>query len=224
MIITIDGPAGAGKSTAARQLAKTLTAVFGKPFEYLDTGSMYRSAALLGLRHHVDWSQPAQLEKLTAAAAIDIRDGRTFLNGEDVTDEVRSQAVTEKIRFAADNSVIRNIMVERQRALAEQFLQSGKGLVTEGRDQGTVVFPNTPYKFFVTASPEERTRRRLGEMAKRGETGEFNVVLKSINDRDERDSMRTVAPLCEPKDSYRVLTDGMSIDDVVAALVKRITM
>ncbi|MDR0870437.1 MAG: (d)CMP kinase [Planctomycetaceae bacterium] len=224
MIITIDGPAGAGKSTVAKRLAKQLTSVLFQPFEYLDTGSMYRAAALLGLRNGVDWNEPAQLETLAQTAKIEIDAGRTFLNGEDITDAVRTKEVTGKIRYAADNPVIRRQMVELQRAVAKRYAEEGKGLVSEGRDQGTVVFPDTPFKFFVSASPEERARRRLGEMAQRGETGDFDEVLKSINERDYRDSVREVAPLREPKDARRIITDGMTIDEAVETIVQSVSM
>jgi cytidylate kinase len=220
MIITIDGPAGAGKSTATKLLAARLSERSGKTFEYLDTGSMYRAAALLGLRRQVDWNDTTQFESLVEKASIDIFDGKTFLDGEDVTELVRSPEVTEKTRFAADNPAIRLIMVESQRVVAARYFLNGKGLVTEGRDQGTVVFPDAPVKFFVTATPEERAKRRLGELRQRGKQGDFGDILKSITERDDRDSTRQVGPLCEPKDSIRIVTDGMTIENVVDQLVQ----
>jgi cytidylate kinase len=220
MIITIDGPAGAGKSTAAKLLAAKLSERSDKTFEYLDTGSMYRAVALLGLRRQVDWNDAAQLESLAEKASIDVCGGKTFLDGENITELVRSPEVTEKTRFAADNPAIRLVMVELQRTAAKRYLQNGKGLVTEGRDQGTVVFPDAPVKFFVTATPVERAKRRLGELEQRGKQGHLDDILKGITERDNRDSTRQVGPLCEPEDSIRIITDGRTIENVVDQLVQ----
>jgi len=218
MIITIDGPAGAGKSTIAKLLAGRLTERTDKTFEYLDTGSMYRAVTLLGIRSHVDWQVPMQLERLAESANINIACGRTFLNGEDVTEAVRLPDITENIRSVVDNPVIRQMMVEQQRTIAQTFLAANKGLVTEGRDQGTVVFPDAECKFFLTATPEERTKRRLGEMKERGIAGNFDEIYRQIMDRDERDAARLVGPLREPPDSHRIISDGMTIDDVIEHL------
>ena len=215
MIITIDGPAGAGKSTIAKLLARRLTEKLGKTFEYLDTGSMYRAVTLLGIRSEVDWQRPEQIEQLAEGAEVGIVDGRTLLNGEDITEAVRLPEITEKIRAVVDNSVIRQAMVEQQRNIAQTFLLAGKGLVTEGRDQGTVVFPDADCKFFLTATPEERTKRRLGELQQRGIVGDFDEIYRQITERDERDAARLVGPLCEPPGAHRVVSDGMTIDEVV---------
>jgi len=220
MIITLDGPAGAGKSTVAKLLATRLTEKRGKTFEYLDTGSMYRAVTLLGIRNGIDWQIPEQLERFVQSAVVNIIDGHTFLNGEDVTEAVRAPTITEQTRFAADNPVIRIIMVAQQRNIAQTFLAENKGLVTEGRDQGTVVFPDAACKFFLTATPEERTRRRLGELQQRGMVGEFDEIYRQITERDQRDASRPVAPLCEPPDAHRIVSDGMTIDEVVERLVE----
>jgi len=215
MIITIDGPAGAGKSTIAKRLARRLTEKLGQTFEYLDTGAMYRAVALLGVRADVDWQKPEQLECLAEGAEIHAAFGRTLLNGEDITEAVRLPGLTEQIRFAADNPVIRQMMVEQQRSIAQTFLAAGKGLVTEGRDQGTVVFPDAGCKFFLTATPEERARRRLGEWQQQGIAGGFDEIYRQIMERDERDTARLVGPLREPPDAHRIVSDGMTIDEVV---------
>jgi cytidylate kinase len=221
MIITIDGPAGAGKSTAARLLAKKLSEQSGKIFEYLDTGAMYRAITLLGFRRNVDWNIAGQLEKLAEHASITVVHGKTLLNGEDITELVRLPDVTEKTHFAADNPVIRQIMVVLQRSIAEQFLQHGKGLVTEGRDQGTAVFPEAPLKFFLTATPEERTKRRLGELQQRGKQGNFNEIFDQITKRDQRDASRAVGPMKEPNNAIRIVSDGMTIENVVNQMIQK---
>jgi cytidylate kinase len=220
MIITIDGPAGAGKSTVAKLLAHRLSERLNHLFAYLDTGSMYRAVALSGLRHDVDWNAPTQLENLARKINIDVRLAQTFLDGENITDVVRTPEVIEKIRFAADNAVIRTLLVDRQRQIAERNMQDGNGLVTEGRDQGTVVFPDSVCKFFLTATLEERTKRRLGELKQRKIDGVFDEVYRQIKERDERDSNRPVAPLREPVDAVRIVSDGMSIDDVVGKMIE----
>ena len=220
MIITLDGPAGAGKSTVAKLLAKRLSEHSGKIFEYLDTGSMYRAVTLLGIRNHVDWQIPEQLERLAECADVNILEGRTFLNGDDITEAVRVPTITEKTRFAADNPAIRQIMVEQQRSIAQRLLTNHQGLVTEGRDQGTIVFPDATCKFFLTASPEERARRRLGELQQRGIIGDVDDIYRQITERDERDTARTVGPLCEPPDAHRIISDGMTMEEVVERLME----
>jgi len=207
MIITIDGPAGAGKSTVAQALARRLG------FRFLDTGAMYRAVALAGLRHGLDWDVPDDLAALAQKLDIDVDDEKTILDGQDVAEAVRSSEVTAVTRYAADNPKVRAILVDLQRRLA------GRGnVVAEGRDQGTVAFPNAECKIFLTASPEERARRRLGDLQSQGEPATLQQVLTAQANRDQEDENREVGPLMPALDAVTVRTDGLSFDEVVDQL------
>ncbi|HUT11578.1 MAG TPA: (d)CMP kinase [Thermoguttaceae bacterium] len=207
MIITIDGPAGAGKSTVARALAQRLG------FRFLDTGAMYRAVALAAVRRGVDWDQPEQLARLANELDISVAGNRILLDGEDVTETIRSSEVTAVTRFAADNPEVRRHLVRLQRAEA-----AGCDLVTEGRDQGTVVFPDAACKFFLTAGPEERAKRRLRDLQAQGESATLEQVLDTQERRDRQDATRSIGPLAAAFDAVEVCTDGMNIDEVVADL------
>ena len=212
MIITIDGPAGAGKSTVARRLARKLG------YQFLDTGATYRAVALKALRQREGWDRPERLARLAGETRVELSGERVLLDGEDVTDEIRTSAVTEVTHYAADNPGVRAQMVRLQRRLAE-----GRGVVTEGRDQGTVVFPDADYKIYLTASPAERARRRTVELNDRGEPVTLADVLASLQQRDERDSSRAVGPLKPAADAIEVFTDGKSIDEVVDLIQQIVT-
>ena len=207
VIITIDGPAGAGKSTVARALARRLG------FRYLDTGAMYRAVALAGLRRQVNWDRPDELAQLASGLKIELAGDRILLDGEDVTEAVRTSEVTAVTRYAADNPQVRQHMVKLQRAAA-----SRQNVVTEGRDQGSVVFPDAECKIFLTASLNERASRRLGDLEAQGEAKPVEEVLGDLERRDRQDESRPVGPLVRPPDAVEVNTDGLSIEQVVARL------
>ena len=168
MIVTIDGPAGAGKSSAARRLARRLG------FRFLDTGAMYRAVALAGLRRGVNWDNPAELADVAAALTLEISDDRILMNGEDVTAAIRTLEITTLTQHAADNEAVRRRLIDQQRAIA-----AGTDVVTEGRDQATVVFPHAECKIFLTAGEEERARRRFQDLLARGEEVDFRWCSKS---------------------------------------------
>lgn len=207
MIITIDGPAGAGKSSVARTLARRLG------FRFLDTGAMYRAVALAGKRHGLDWDLPDDLARLARRIQLKVIGDRILLDGEDVTEAVRTSDVTAVTRYAADNPQVRDRLVTLQRTLA-----GSDNVVTEGRDQGTVAFPDAECKIFLTASPEERARRRLCDLQARGEPVSLEQVLAAQERRDLQDVIRLVGPLVPAADAIKVCTDGMTLEQVVDRL------
>ncbi|MGB6045487.1 MAG: (d)CMP kinase [Pirellulales bacterium] len=213
MIVTIDGPAGSGKSTAAKALADRLG------FLFLDTGAMYRAVALAGLRGGLDWEDSKALTAL--ASQLDIRvDGRSVrLDDEDVSDEIRTFEITLLTRYPAGNPDVREQLVRLQRECAE-----GRDVVTEGRDQGTIVFPDAECKIYLTADAKERAQRRYQDLISRGDEISYDEVLAKQNQRDQRDLSRDCGPLVMADDAIEVSTDGLPSEQVVdrlEAIVRR---
>ena len=207
MIVTIDGPAGAGKSSAARRLARRLG------FRFLDTGAMYRAVTLAGHRAGIDWDQPEQLAAVAASLALDLSDDQILMNGENVTSAIRTLEITTLTRHAADNQTVRSLLTDLQRDFA-----SGRDVVTEGRDQATVVFPAAECKIFLTAGEEERAQRRFLDLKARGEEVDFAEVLRKQRLRDQRDVERQFGGLLKAADSIEVCTDGLTPEEVVDRL------
>jgi cytidylate kinase len=207
MIVTIDGPAGAGKSSAARELARRLG------FRFLDTGAMYRAVTLAARERRID---PADMEAMADVASqihVELAENRVILDGRDVTNEIRRFDITTAIHYAADNPAVRSQLVLWQRAAA-----GGENVVTEGRDQGTVVFPHAECKIFLTADERERAGRRHRDLIARGEDVSFEEVLANQRLRDQRDATRPVGALVKAEDAIEVSTDGMSPEEVVVRL------
>ncbi len=209
MIIAIDGPSGAGKSTLGKMLAKKLGLL------YLDTGAMYRAVALAAVRRGMDLKN----ERLTASAAenakIELRGEpdslQVILDGENVSAEIRTQDIAEAASVVSTNSEVRRIMVEHQRHLGKS---SKTGCVLEGRDIGSVVFPDADVKFFITATPEARARRRYEEDTAKGRSTTYDQTLAEINQRDERDVSRADSPLTIAPDSVVVDSSDLDLNEV----------
>jgi cytidylate kinase len=204
MIVTIDGPAGTGKSTVARQLAERLG------FEFLNTGAMYRAVALVCLERQLDVTDDRSVAAVPPQLSMTFRHNRLWLDGRDVTDALRVAAVTEVASRVASNQAVRQHLVALQQRAAE-----GVNLVTEGRDQGTIVFPAAECKFFLTASPEVRARRRHAELLEQGQTLAFEEILVDQTARDERDETRACAPLRPADDAVTIDSSSLSIAEVI---------
>jgi CMP/dCMP kinase len=207
MIVTIDGPAGTGKSTVAKTLATRLG------FEFLNTGAMYRAVAYSCLQREIDLADTEMVGQVPPQLQIVFSQSRLLLDGHDVTDAIQRQAVTLGASIVAANPLVRGCLVELQRAAAR-----GTSLVTEGRDQGTVVFPEAECKFFLTASPEERAKRRQRELQAKGEFIELEDLLSQQALRDERDQTRACSPLQPAEDAIVIDTTAMSLEEVATYL------
>jgi cytidylate kinase len=204
MIITIDGPAGAGKSTAARRLAERLG------FAFLDTGAMYRAVALAALRAGVSLEDEDGLSALVQGLTLEMPPGRVVLNGADVSAAIRTQEVSDASSLVARSPTVRRRLVHLQRVIA-----GGRNMVCEGRDQGTVVFPDATCKFFLTADAEVRARRRRRELVARGEAPDLPALVEAIRRRDQQDATRPVGPMQVPADAILLNSTSLSAEQVV---------
>ena len=210
--IAIDGPAGAGKSTIARRLASELG------YRYVDTGAIYRTVAyfmdLWGVSPKDVDGVNRYIDELTVAIEYD-EDGlqHMLMNGMDVTSDIRTPDISQKASLISAHAVVREMLLDMQRELARQY-----DVVMDGRDIGTVVLPKATVKIFLTASPEVRARRRCNELTARGQKASFEKVLKDIQQRDYQDTHREIAPLKMARDSVKLDTSDMTVDEVIAAM------
>jgi len=208
MIITLDGPAGAGKSSTARALARRLG------WCYIDTGAMYRAVALAALERGVPLEDAPRVAALAESIRIEFSDGAVLVDGRDVSTEIRTERITLATRPVADAPPVRDAMKKVQRRMAQ-----GIDVVTEGRDQGSVVFPQAELKVFLTASAEERARRRHREEIDRGQAATLEAVLEAQSARDDADRSRPVGTMRPADDAVVLETDGMSPEEVIDRLV-----
>ena len=216
MLITIDGPAGSGKSTAARKLAARLGVA------YLDTGAMYRTVTLAALEDGVPLDDDRALTALTETLDFSLDCGpthvRVTLREHDVTEQIRTDHVERNTRFIAKSPGVRELLVEKQRALGDAL----GSMVTEGRDQGSVAFPHADVKFFMDADIQTRAERRYHELLADGQTVTPDEVLAAVRERDRTDAEREVAPLCEPLGAVRIDSSGLTIAQVVDTMLAEI--
>lgn len=206
-VVTIDGPAGAGKSTVAGLLADRLG------WRLLDTGAMYRAVTLAALRAQVDLTSDRALGALAEQVSVRLPPGKVLLDDEDITAIVRGVEITRASRYLADSPSVRRRLVEWQRAFAAEH-----DVIAEGRDQGTVVFPDARHKFFLTASLDERALRRHAEYVARGEPISLQTVRFDLAERDARDAARAIAPMRPAADAQVIDTTGVPLDQVVTLI------
>ncbi len=210
--IAIDGPAGAGKSTIARQLAKEMG------YYYVDTGAIYRTVAyfldLLGISPKDSDGVERYIDELTIGIEYD-EEGKQhmIMNGMDVSEEIRSPEISQKASLVSAHKVVRDMLLDMQRQVAKQH-----NVIMDGRDIGTVVLPRATVKIFLTASAQVRARRRCDEFIAKGQKADFDQVLKDIQQRDYQDSHREIAPLKQAKDAVLLDTSALDIPGVVAAM------
>ncbi|MFA6320459.1 MAG: (d)CMP kinase [Candidatus Omnitrophota bacterium] len=215
LVIAIDGPAGSGKSTVSKLVAKSLGGV------YIDTGAMYRALTLKAMRGAVDLKNEADLTKLARSTEIDLKEEsgslKVYLDGENVAGLIRTPELTNNVRYIARVPGVREEMVRLQRSIGQRH-----GAVLEGRDIGTVVFPDADYKFYLDADPDERARRRHKELIEAGQPVNFDDIKKDVISRDESDMTRSVGALKKADDAISVDTTRLSIDEVVKKILSYI--
>lgn len=213
--VAIDGPAGAGKSSVARAAAKETGLM------YVDTGALYRTVTLDLLRRGVDLDDPSSVEAALPQTEISLTyengEQKVHLHGEDVTEHIRTEEVSRSTPICAAIPAVRGFLLELQRSLARKHR-----VIMDGRDIGTVVLPDAPLKIFLTASAEERARRRAAQLTAAGETADFSEILRDIIARDERDSHRETAPLKQAQDAVLLDTSDLDFEAAVAAVVSLI--
>ena len=211
LVIAIDGPAGAGKSTIAKIIAKRLN------INYIDTGAMYRAVTLKCLQHNVNIEDEKAVIELAKETEIDFKDNNIYLDGNIVNEEIRTIEVTNNVSNVAKIKEVRYLMVDVQREIGKR-----SSVILDGRDIGSYVFPNADYKFFLIATPEERGARRYKELVAKGVEVKLQDVIDDIIKRDKIDSSREFAPLVKAEDAIEIDTTGKSIDEVVESVLNKI--
>lgn len=209
--IAIDGPGGAGKSTIAKQVAKALD------IDYIDTGAMYRAVGYKLIRDDVDMYDKDALSAMLDATDIDFSGGRTILDGEDISDRIRTQEISRKASECSALAPVRAKLVELQKKMG-----STKSVIMDGRDIGTVVLKDAELKIYLTASAEERAERRYKELLLKGEDISYEKVLADMQERDYNDMHREITPLRKADDAIELDTTGMSIDEVTEYILRKV--
>jgi cytidylate kinase len=214
IVVAIDGPAGAGKSTVTRRVAQKLG------YELLDTGALYRLVALVARRRQIPWNDEARLAEIARELSAEVRfewkgdENRVWLGDDNVSEAIRTREMSGGASEVSALPGVRRELLNLQRSLGQRG-----GVVCEGRDIGTVVFPNAEVKFFLTASPEVRAQRRTKELEAAGQTPQYEQILAEVVARDERDSSRATAPLTQAPDAILIDSSTLSIDEVVDQMV-----
>ncbi len=211
LVIAVDGPAGAGKSTIAKIIANKLN------INYIDTGAMYRAITYKCLKNNVNVENSEEVVELAKSTEIDFKDNNIYLDKKIVNDEIRTVDVSNNVSKVSKIKEVRKLLVDVQRNIG-----SKSSVILDGRDIGSVVFPNADYKFYLIATPEERGTRRFKEMKNKGYDVNLDEIIKDIVDRDKMDMNRKFAPLVKAKDALEIDTTGKTIDDVVDEVVSKI--
>jgi CMP/dCMP kinase len=210
IIVAVDGPAGSGKSTVAQRIATKLG------FMYINTGAIYRAVALWAMRLGIDLNDMHRLEQLAKEATIELTaNGRVTLNGEDITEAIHDPTVSVAASKVSVVPGVRRAMLRLQRSMAER-----SSVVMEGRDIGSVVFPNAQVKIFLDADPQERARRRALQIVEQGQAADVETVSGELRARDDRDRLRSESPLVQAPDAQLVDTTGLSLDQVEEAVLR----
>lgn len=209
--IAVDGPSGAGKSTIARAVAAKLS------IDYIDTGAMYRAVGYKMLRDGIAVSDLPAVEAMLAETEIDFSRGNIYLDGENINDKIRTEAISKQASACSALGVVRAKLTEQQQKMGAQ-----KSVIMDGRDIGTVVFPNAEFKFYITASDEERAKRRYRELLEKGQQVTYEKVLSDIRQRDYNDSTREINPLRKAEDAIELDTTTMSAEEVIERILREL--
>lgn len=213
LVIAVDGPAGAGKSTISKIIAKSLN------INYIDTGAMYRAITYKCLKNNIDINKEEEVIKLAKNTEIDFKDNSIYLDGKILTDEIRTMEVSNNVSNVAKIKDVRYLMVDVQRKIGKR-----SSVILDGRDIGSYVFPDADYKFFLIATPEERGQRRFIELSQKGYETTLEEIIQDIIKRDKIDSNREFAPLVKAEDAMEIDTTGKTIDEVVETVISKINV